>query len=193
MSDEAKTTVTATNESNNTVGSSWKCRKCGLVNDISNWNCIACYATFKSSMIRPKKDKKETITPKKNDIYSQRAAKRREIYKNQSNGVATSGQTKSDEKKDDNEPKYRLAPNIPKTMKVLIKEKESKGYTLKEDYPVPMPGKGELLIRSFSTSICGSDLILYHWGDNAKKIGKVPFIPGLLIYIYPCTQLIYID
>eukprot|EP01083_Nonionella_stella_P231583 817661_1 len=71
-----------------------------------------------------------------------------------------------------------LSPNLPKTMRALVKEPEDKGFILKTDYPVPIPLEDELLIRSFAVSICGSDAILYNWTKDAQTIAKLPFIPG---------------
>ncbi|XP_022780397.1 uncharacterized protein LOC111321701 isoform X1 [Stylophora pistillata] len=66
---------------------------------------------------------------------------------------------------------------LPDCMKVLIKEEEKPSYMYKE-IPVPQPGNGELLVKVLKVSICGSDNILYQWGEAAKAIATLPFIPG---------------
>jgi len=43
---------------------------------------------------------------------------------------------------------------------------------------VPEPGDGELLVRSYAVSVCGSDIVLYDWTKEASVIAKVPFTPG---------------
>ena len=62
-------------------------------------------------------------------------------------------------------------------MKALVKLTEEKSYKY-IDYPISEPGNGELLVKVIKTSICGSDLNLYSWNEVAKKMAKVPFIPG---------------
>ena len=166
-------------------GGTWKCQQCGLMNSISAWNCIACYASMKKSMQKDKSLKQRQARAA-DERRRKRQAKREELYKKV-------GTTKKDEDGDDEakaevevatetkaEPlKFKLSENIPKTMRALVKETAGKGYVLKRDYPVPTPKEDELLIRSFSVAICGSDNILYHWTKEAQTVAKLPFIPGI--------------
>ena len=46
-----------------------------------------------------------------------------------------------------------------KTMRALVKEERGFGAVLKE-VEVPVPGRGEVLIRVEATSICGTDVHL---------------------------------
>ncbi len=62
-------------------------------------------------------------------------------------------------------------------MKALIKDKPGEGYTLKE-VPVPTPKEGELLVKSHSVGICGSDIFLYKWMKGVETIASTPFTPG---------------
>ena len=122
-----------------------------ISNTISQWQCIACYESLKKSMQRQK-----TLT--------KRQEKRKQLEKKSKNRNSASTQS---------------ASSIPKTMRALVKETESKGYVLKTDYPVPTPKEDEILVRSFAVSICGSDTILYNWTAAAQTIAKLPFIPGI--------------
>lgn len=47
-----------------------------------------------------------------------------------------------------------------KTMRALVKEERGFGAALKE-VPVPVPSRGEVLIRVEATSICGTDVHIY--------------------------------
>ena len=53
-----------------------------------------------------------------------------------------------------------------KTMKALMKKKEGVSYDY-VDYPIPVPGDGELLVKVTKVSICGSDLNLYSWNESS--------------------------
>jgi len=67
---------------------------------------------------------------------------------------------------------------IPKKMKALVKEKEEASYSYTDDMDVPVPGKGEVLIKVDCVAICGSDIALYKWDHVARVIATIPFIPG---------------
>ena len=58
-----------------------------------------------------------------------------------------------------------MANEIPQTMKALVKEKPGISYEYK-DVPVPRPGQGELLVKVKKVAICGSDIMLYQWGEG---------------------------
>eukprot|EP01084_Bolivina_argentea_P051554 94849_1 len=184
----------------NAIGTTWNCKRCGLVNEIASWNCIACYSTMKYSMQdkrnknKNKNKKKSTGTTtkgkstkstktggggkgdgsasKSDDARSRRQAKREKLREQEDKNKV------DDDDKEEKKMEYKHAANIPKTMRALIKEKDSKGFVLKNDYPVPTPKEGELLVRSFAVAICGSDNILYNWSKDAQTIAKLPFIPG---------------
>ena len=55
--------------------------------------------------------------------------------------------------------------SIPGSMKALVKEQESVSYTYK-DVPVPRPQGDELLVRVNKVALCGSDIMLYQWGEG---------------------------
>lgn len=62
-------------------------------------------------------------------------------------------------------------------MKALVKKSEKESYEYTE-MPVPEPQNDEVLIKVDAVSICGSDIMLYKWGDVARTIANIPFIPG---------------
>ena len=55
--------------------------------------------------------------------------------------------------------------SLPQTMKALVKDKPGVSYEYK-DVPVPQPGDGELLIKVNKVAVCGSDIMLYQWGEG---------------------------
>lgn len=57
--------------------------------------------------------------------------------------------------------------SIPQTMKALVKEKPGVSYVYK-DVPVPQPGEGELLVKVSKNAVCGSDIVLYQWGEGME-------------------------
>lgn len=173
-------------------GGTWKCQACGLVNSISNWNCVACYASMKKSM-QKEKSLRQRQAKSAEERRRKRQAKREALYaksgaaskmEDQKNGDEVKAEAPTDSVK--REPlKFKLSENIPKTMRALVKESAGKGYVLKHDYPVPTPAEDELLVRSFAVAICGSDNILYNWTKEAQTVAKLPFIPGtvhILVY-----------
>jgi len=62
-------------------------------------------------------------------------------------------------------------------MKALVKRQPTEGYELVE-LPIPVPARGELLVKVERVSICGSDINLFIWNDVAKQIATLPFTPG---------------
>jgi threonine 3-dehydrogenase len=63
------------------------------------------------------------------------------------------------------------------TMKAILKERPEPGAALgRRD--IPRPGAGELLVRVRATSVCGTDLHIYHWNDWAKSRVRPPQIMG---------------
>jgi threonine dehydrogenase-like Zn-dependent dehydrogenase len=80
-------------------------------------------------------------------------------------------------------------------MKALMKESPIASYIYK-NLPVPQPKEGELLIKVNKVAICGSDITLYQWGEVAKTIACIPFVPGHeavgeIIAVGPNTPLEY--
>ncbi len=61
-----------------------------------------------------------------------------------------------------------MASTLPQFMKALVKEKPGLSYEYK-DVPVPKPAKGELLIKVNKVAVCGSDIMLYQWGEGIVK------------------------
>jgi threonine 3-dehydrogenase len=66
---------------------------------------------------------------------------------------------------------------IPKTMLAVVKEKAGPGAVLQE-YPVPSPGPGEVLVEVKATAICGTDVHIYGW--NAWASGAVKNFPQVM-------------
>ncbi|HTH05339.1 MAG TPA: alcohol dehydrogenase catalytic domain-containing protein, partial [Ilumatobacteraceae bacterium] len=62
-------------------------------------------------------------------------------------------------------------------MKALVKAKREPGLWL-EDVPEPVPGEGDVLIRVRKTSICGTDLHIFHWDEWAQRTIPVPMVVG---------------
>lgn len=62
-------------------------------------------------------------------------------------------------------------------MKAIVKATAKPGLALKE-VPVPQIGENDLLIQVEKSSICGTDLHLYHWDAWAQSVLPVPCIIG---------------
>eukprot|EP01083_Nonionella_stella_P067988 180202_1 len=200
MAEETKTSTTppaektdepvaSEKQANYVSGNQWICKGCGLSNDISSWNCGACFSSMKKSMQKDKnlrqrrdktlKERQKKRQAKRDELRAKKStSKEDEATKENEDEEVDSKQETDPEDEAQSLLKYKLSDKIPKVMRALIKEKEGKGYVLRTDYPVPTPKEDELLIRSFSVAICGSDAILYNWTKDAKTIAKLPFIPG---------------
>ena len=64
------------------------------------------------------------------------------------------------------------------TMMAVVKARAGRGYDYTE-VPAPSPKSGEVLLRIRKAAICGTDILVYKWGELAAKIvGELPFIPG---------------
>ena len=63
------------------------------------------------------------------------------------------------------------------TMQALVKAKPEPGLWLQE-VPVPAVGINDVLVRIHKTSICGTDLHIYHWDAWAAKTISVPRVIG---------------
>jgi threonine 3-dehydrogenase len=62
-------------------------------------------------------------------------------------------------------------------MKALVKARAEPGLWL-QDVPVPDYGSHDVLIRVHKTSICGTDVHIYHWDAWAQKTIPVPMVVG---------------
>jgi len=63
-------------------------------------------------------------------------------------------------------------------MKAIVKENPGKGACLKE-YPMPVLGEGDVLIKIKAAAICGTDLHIYDWNNWAQNAGiKLPTVLG---------------
>ena len=62
-------------------------------------------------------------------------------------------------------------------MKALVKARREPGLWI-EDVPKPKPGDRDVLIRVRKTSICGTDLHIYHWDAWAQSTIPVPMVVG---------------
>ena len=73
--------------------------------------------------------------------------------------------------------------DIPKTMKALVAYGKD-DYRLERDYPTPVCGPDDILIKTEACGICAGDLKCSHgaamfWGDETQPAWvKPPFIPG---------------
>jgi threonine 3-dehydrogenase len=62
-------------------------------------------------------------------------------------------------------------------MKAIVKKEAREGLWL-EDVPEPEIGINDVLIRILKTSICGTDVHIYHWNDWARRTLPVPMVIG---------------
>lgn len=73
--------------------------------------------------------------------------------------------------------------DIPKTMKALVAYGKD-DYRLERDYPTPVCGSDDIIIKTEACGICAGDLKCSHgaamfWGDETQPAWvKPPFIPG---------------
>ena len=63
------------------------------------------------------------------------------------------------------------------TMQALVKAQREPGLWLQE-VPVPTLGDGDVMIRVHKTSICGTDLHIFHWDAWAQQTIPVPMVVG---------------
>lgn len=64
-----------------------------------------------------------------------------------------------------------------RTMKALVKKYKEPGVWL-DEVPVPEYGINDVLIKIHKTSICGTDIHIYHWNEWARKTIPAPMIIG---------------
>jgi threonine 3-dehydrogenase len=62
-------------------------------------------------------------------------------------------------------------------MKALVKKYARPGLWL-DEVPLPEVGKNDVLIKIKKTSICGTDIHIYHWDDWSQKTIPVPMVIG---------------
>ena len=62
-------------------------------------------------------------------------------------------------------------------MKALVKSRPEPGLRL-EEIPRPEPGPQDVLIKVRKTSICGTDLHIWHWDEWAQKTIPIPMTIG---------------
>ncbi|MDP6869962.1 MAG: alcohol dehydrogenase catalytic domain-containing protein [Candidatus Poseidoniaceae archaeon] len=68
--------------------------------------------------------------------------------------------------------------DLPSTMLAWTKVRnEPDGFELIE-HPVPNPGPNEILVKTTSTSICGTDLHIWHWDEWSKQEVPLGTITG---------------
>lgn len=65
-----------------------------------------------------------------------------------------------------------------KYMCAIVKDKPEKGFTYREDVPVPQIQDDEVLIKIHCTAVCGSDIHMYDWDPWYQKLMKPPVIVG---------------
>ncbi len=58
-----------------------------------------------------------------------------------------------------------MAAMLPQTMKALVKTQPTISYEYK-DFPVPQPGKEDLLVKVSKIALCGTDIAKYQWNDS---------------------------
>ena len=58
---------------------------------------------------------------------------------------------------------------IPTTMKAWTKTRSEVGGFSLEEHPVPQPGPGEVLVKTQSTSVCGTDIHIWKWDDWSRE------------------------
>ncbi|MCZ6632361.1 MAG: L-threonine 3-dehydrogenase [bacterium] len=64
-----------------------------------------------------------------------------------------------------------------KTMKAVRKPEAAPGLVV-EDVPVPEPGPHDVLVQVEATSICGTDLHIWHWDDWSQNRVRPPLTLG---------------
>ncbi len=63
------------------------------------------------------------------------------------------------------------------TMRAIVKEKPGPGLSMTR-VPVPSPGRGEVLIKVNTVSICGTDYHIYSWNKWAESRIRPPLVVG---------------
>ena len=58
---------------------------------------------------------------------------------------------------------------IPNTMMAWTKTLDEAGGFTKQEHPVPSPSPGEVLVKTHSTSVCGTDIHIGSGTNGAEK------------------------
>ena len=56
-------------------------------------------------------------------------------------------------------------------MKALVKSRAERGLWL-DDIPEPVAGINDVLVRVHYTGICGTDVHIYEWRSEERRVGK---------------------
>lgn len=67
---------------------------------------------------------------------------------------------------------------IPKTMMAWTKTVDQQGGFTREEHPVPSPGPGEVLVKTHSTSVCGTDIHIWKWDQWSRENVPLGTITG---------------
>ena len=59
--------------------------------------------------------------------------------------------------------------DVPTGMEAWTKVEDRPGGFELQHHPVPVPGPGEVLVRTRSTSICGTDLHIWSWDEWSRS------------------------
>lgn len=68
--------------------------------------------------------------------------------------------------------------SVPATMAAWTKTRDEEGGFSLEEHPVPSPGPGEVLVKSQSTSICGTDIHIWKWDEWSRDNVPLGTITG---------------
>ena len=75
-----------------------------------------------------------------------------------------------------------MAPTIPKMMKAAIVEEHGKPLVVKE-IPVPKPGRGEVLVKIYTSGCCHTDIHVAGMPIfTFPALQGVPRVPNLILY-----------
>ena len=58
---------------------------------------------------------------------------------------------------------------IPNTMMAWTKTLDEAGGFTKQEHPVPSPSPGEVLVKTHSTSVCGTDIHIWKWDQWSRE------------------------
>ena len=63
-------------------------------------------------------------------------------------------------------------------MKAIVKAEKREGFTY-QDLPDPVVGPDDVLVKVDSATVCGSDVMFYHWYPAIRwMVTEPPFVPG---------------
>ena len=64
-------------------------------------------------------------------------------------------------------------------MRAVVKSAAERGLVIRDDWPEPTPGPGEVLVEVAAASLCGTDRELYEWTPSAQAFGlRLPVVLG---------------